>query len=155
MNEINYIPTKWVAMETVGTADVMNNIEQGIVCAYDGINNVKAQVIKNKAYIDECKYTFSKKNIDSNGYYTLPGGLIIQWGTRSVDSGQTTYDEIFDFPLRFPTCCLNLNAMPFGGDDNWDSYCSGHALDASRARIILRGNNASFANKIFWIAIGM
>ena len=39
-----YIPTKWVANETIGTANVMNNIEQGIVGAYDEIDNFKKNI---------------------------------------------------------------------------------------------------------------
>ena len=118
------------------------------------IGSVKNQVAEHKVHIDDYKYAFSKKLINGTGYYTLPGGLIIQWGSRSIASGETTYDEIFNFPIKFPTYCVNLNAMPFGGDNNWDSHCSGHALDATRARIVLRGNNVNFTNKIFWIAIG-
>ena len=40
-----YTPTKWVANETIGTANVMNNIEQGIVGAYDEIERVGSQLL--------------------------------------------------------------------------------------------------------------
>lgn len=130
--------------------DVDNNINNNST----EISNVKAQVTENKTYLDDYKNAFNKKRIDGTGYYTLPGGLIIQWGTESVNSGETTYDRVITFPIKFPSYCVNLNAMPFGGDNNWDSHCSGHALDATRARIVLRGNNTNSTNKIFWIAIG-
>ena len=39
-----YIPTKWVANETIGTANVMNNIEQGIVGAYDKIDEINSKL---------------------------------------------------------------------------------------------------------------
>ena len=42
-----YVPTKWVARETIGTAEVMNNIEQGIVGAYDEMERVNSQLAHN------------------------------------------------------------------------------------------------------------
>ena len=39
-----YTPTKWVARETIGTASVMNNIEQGIVGAYDEIEEINNNI---------------------------------------------------------------------------------------------------------------
>ena len=39
-----YTPTKWVANETIGTANVMNNIEQGIVGAYDKIDEISSKL---------------------------------------------------------------------------------------------------------------
>lgn len=51
-----YIPTKWVANKTIGTANVMNNIEQGIVVAYDEIERVDLQlahITKNHIYLSE------------------------------------------------------------------------------------------------------
>jgi hypothetical protein len=40
-----------------------------------------------------------------NGYQTLPGGFMIQWGQISSisDTGQ-----VFDFPTPFTTACLHL-----------------------------------------------
>lgn len=41
-----YTPTKWVARETIGTASVMNNIEQGIFGAYDEIEKTNTEIVK-------------------------------------------------------------------------------------------------------------
>ena len=39
-----YVPTVWEPGKTVGTADVMNNIENGIVSAYNEINDINLQI---------------------------------------------------------------------------------------------------------------
>lgn len=39
----NYIPTTWVGGKTVGTANVMNNLEQGIGSAHDRLDSVSEQ----------------------------------------------------------------------------------------------------------------
>lgn len=39
----NYTPTAWIGGKTVGTADVMNNIEQGIGLAHDKLDNIGEQ----------------------------------------------------------------------------------------------------------------
>jgi hypothetical protein len=42
------------------------------------------------------------QSIGTNGYVKLPGGLILQWGTKPAG----TADVIITFPLPFPTACL-------------------------------------------------
>lgn len=39
-----YTPTTWIGGKTIGTADVMNNIEQGIVGAYDELKQINSQL---------------------------------------------------------------------------------------------------------------
>lgn len=38
MANITYTPTNWIGGKTVGTADVMNNIEDGILLVYETVN---------------------------------------------------------------------------------------------------------------------
>lgn len=52
----NYVPTTWVGGKTVGTADVMNNIEQGIKNAHIDLNT-----IKNNIDIDGIKVHFPSR----------------------------------------------------------------------------------------------
>ena len=40
----NYNPTKWVEHRTVATANVMNNIEKGIVSAHEKLSEVDSQI---------------------------------------------------------------------------------------------------------------
>jgi len=49
-----------------------------------------------------------QKSLASNGYQYFPGGLLLQWGVSNV-----AYDEtvtIVNFPLSFPSACLNVTA---------------------------------------------
>ena len=39
-----YSPTKWVGGKTIGTADVMNNIEEGIVNAHQKVDALDSQI---------------------------------------------------------------------------------------------------------------
>lgn len=39
-----YTPTTWIGGKTIGTADVMNNMEQGIVGAYDELKQINSQL---------------------------------------------------------------------------------------------------------------
>lgn len=40
MNEYKYTPTTWIGGKTIGTADVMNNIEDGIAKAHERLDNL-------------------------------------------------------------------------------------------------------------------
>ena len=44
MNEYKYTPTTWIGGKTIGTADVMNNIEDGIAKAYERIDDVNSRL---------------------------------------------------------------------------------------------------------------
>lgn len=46
------------------------------------------------------------KSIATNGYYKLPGGLIIQWGRLGTNIGNTT--ALINFPLAFPNACFSV-----------------------------------------------
>ena len=50
------------------------------------------------------------KSLTTNGYQKLPGGLIMQWGTITVNYNDT--DTTGSFPISFPTACLNMTATP-------------------------------------------
>jgi len=48
-----------------------------------------------------------------NGFTNLPNGLMIQWGTALVASGDNTVPTLF--PIAFPNRCLNITATHIGG----------------------------------------
>ncbi|NLI26448.1 MAG: DUF2793 domain-containing protein [Acetobacter sp.] len=50
------------------------------------------------------------------GYWTNPGGWIEQRGTVGSGSGGTTYVQ---FPIAFPTACVDCNAHENNGGGNW------------------------------------
>lgn len=58
------------------------------------------------------------RSIGTNGWVTLPGGLILQWGTISLGGlgqppGSFAGLTPFAFPLAFPTACLSATAITF------------------------------------------
>lgn len=62
MANFNYTPTSWIGGKTVGTAYIMNNIENGIVNAHNILNEHDSQ-IKEKANKNELEV--ERKRIDS------------------------------------------------------------------------------------------
>lgn len=132
----------------------INNVDSKVNSNSTEINSVKTQVTEHKAYLDDYKYAFSKKLIESRGYYTLPGGLIMQWGVLDVPVGNATYDMIFYFYKSFPNHCVNFQCSAHGYDNNWGCNASGHPLDNARGRVVVTNNHTNFANKVYWFAIG-
>ena len=47
----------------------------------------------------------TNQSLATNGYQKLPGGLIIQWGTDTLNSG-----TVITFPIAFPTACVSVTA---------------------------------------------
>ena len=59
----------------------------------------------------------ANQSLNTNGYQKLPGGLIIQWGRRTVgDHGRDYYGNIY-FPIAFPNNVFQVNATlySYGG----------------------------------------
>jgi hypothetical protein len=89
------------------------------------------------------------QSIGTNGYVTLPGGLIIQWGFQSTTGANTT------FPLTFPTNVFSVSATkqqsPAVGTQTQSflvvtASTSGFTVDTSP------GNASKTA--YYWMAIG-
>ncbi|WP_410706928.1 gp53-like domain-containing protein [Citrobacter braakii] len=55
--------------------------------------------------------SFFSRSIESNGYFMLPSGVIVQWGRVTI-SGTTTAH--ITYPIPFPTNRLVLTASPVG-----------------------------------------
>lgn len=55
-----YTPTMWIGGKTIGTADVMNNMEQGIVGAYDELKQINSQLEHNTEYIHDISVNIKK-----------------------------------------------------------------------------------------------
>lgn len=53
MNKYEYTPTTWIGGKTIGTADVMNNIEEGIMKAHEELEEVNSQLEQNMSDINE------------------------------------------------------------------------------------------------------
>ena len=44
MGKYNYNKTNWIGGKTVGTADIMNNLEEGVYQAHEQLKNVNSQL---------------------------------------------------------------------------------------------------------------
>lgn len=106
--------------------------------------------------IDDLKYELGYDQ-HGNGYYILPGGLVIQFGyvTFPANYGSSeTIDFILTFPEPFPNQVISFITSMSGGDDGWDSRVSGYATSTSHARVVIRGLNYAISNTVCWFAIG-
>lgn len=87
------------------------------------------------------------KNLSTNGYQKLPGGLIIQWGTSGSMSGSPYASVSVTFPIPFPTACFSCVAMSTGA-----------GVSVSAASLSTTGftpkNSSDAASPARWIAIG-
>ena len=93
----------------------------------------------------------------TNGYYKLPGGLILQWGyAGNASSGKTT----ITFPAAFPNYCFNAHGCGFQSDGVTKVTVTVHAL--SKTNFSFSGFWANDATAdtnaqrigIYWLAIG-
>ena len=55
----NYNPTKWLGGKTIGTADIMNNIEKGISSAHDRIDVLETNLNEINARLENILATLS------------------------------------------------------------------------------------------------
>jgi hypothetical protein len=107
------------------------------------------------------------RSIGTNGWTTLPGGLILQWGQATMVSitqpiGGYSGLPAITLPLAFPTACLNANAVTFTpGSTNLESYeirLNVEAVSSTQlqlAALRLAGSNASSDMvSVLWQAIG-
>lgn len=90
--------------------------------------------------------------IASAGSYTLPGGLIVKWGTTGTLATDTANNTI-TFPAAFPTACFGVlaNSAVAGGVTGSANYSwSTHTPVAASFKI----DNDGLAAPFFWVAIG-
>lgn len=93
------------------------------------------------------------KTLATNGSYTLPGGLIIKWGT-SITNSTTSPNATVSFSNAFPTACAVCLASPQGANPNTyviqtsSVSASNATFTGSLGTSILSGIGFS------WIAIG-
>jgi hypothetical protein len=84
-------------------------------------------------------------SIISSGYYTLPGGLMIQWGRDSVGTGGLTKT----LPTAFPTAGLVGFAAFNGAVGNNATYVS----NVTTTSIVL-GQTTGVTASLYWVALG-
>ena len=91
-------------------------------------------------------------SITTNGYQTLPGGIIIQWGSLSIADSSTS---AVSFPLTFPN---NVFSVTFGNYGNgggtttfWGAYQITSGPTISGFSVTSHADNT---NTFSWIAVG-
>lgn len=98
----------------------------------------------------------ANKSLSGNGYYKMPGGLILQWGSGTLSGTTNNSTTSVSFPTSFSTSCFF--AVAGMADDGATAGCQ--TLDASfnTTGMTLRvgntgnaGNNSGF----YWFAIGV
>lgn len=86
-------------------------------------------------------------SLSPNGYYTLPGGFMIQWGSLAYD-GSSGYT--ITFPTAFPTTCVSAQiSQP-------QNVSYGYAypiLSISRTNMVL-GSAPGATQTLWWVAFG-
>ena len=79
MNKYEYTPTAWIGGKTIGTADVMNNIEEGIMKAHEELEEVNSQL--------EHIITFDTSDLQNDiENYNKEGKLHIRSGVYHLDN---------------------------------------------------------------------
>lgn len=94
---------------------------------------------------------FNTGGISTPGSYTLPGGLIIKWGTGDTSGGNP---QTITFGAPFPSGIFTAYAVVFGATDGKRSACLG---SFSASSIIVYTGEGSAGNEPFtfsWLALG-
>jgi hypothetical protein len=92
-------------------------------------------------------------SLGTDGYQKLPGGLIIQWGSLTVDYNQAAANG--SFPLQFPSACVCMVATP----SNYSNSGVNTAIVTAKSTTgftIFGDYSASpiFSVPTYWIALG-
>jgi len=92
----------------------------------------------------------SAQSLTQNGYATLNGGLIIQWGYNNDNTNSVT----ITFPIPFPNACLNVMATPEKiGDTNGIGDTIGPSSKPTTTQVTISAVNDS-SRGFYWQAIG-
>lgn len=67
----------------------------------------------------------ANKSLAASGYYKLPGGLILQWGSGTSDANTTT---VINFPIAFSSACYHATVE--GGSDDTNAQDNGPYVSA-------------------------
>lgn len=103
----------------------------------------------NSAYALAESFETPNQRLTGNGYVTLPGGAILQWGANNITAGTTA----IPFPLQFPNLCFSVVVSPYSGIGE-----GAPAFGVSDSPAISRSGFSTYLNgvamTIFWQAIG-
>lgn len=111
----------------------------------------------------------TNKNLATNGYQELPGGLILQWGsfTGTVNSGAGTTNtpmyqgsQSVTFPQPFPNAVVSITATPRDNENIVLEYVNTGGRTLTSFSTLIGGIQnqgtvpASTTITVDWVAIG-
>ena len=97
--------------------------------------------------IENALKSYSGSSIGTSGYQRFPSGLIIQWGTRAMDS--TASPHAVTFPIAFPTACLSVQAQ-----NNSNAFPTLASVLTTTSVQLANGSAGSNAGTAMYFAIG-
>ncbi len=95
-----------------------------------------------------------QNNVAASGYTTLPGGVIMQWGTSAINiSGSST---AVAFPLTFPTAAFSVTFACINTQGNSPSANNIYVKSGTLTTAGFTASNSSSGGTtaIYWMAIG-
>ena len=93
----------------------------------------------------------ARQKIAADGYYRLPGGMLVQWGTVGAIANNSGSNVTF--PLTFDTACLGVFLGGNAKEDSSDIFILQRSLTTSGFRMV-NGGSSSSGPMNFWLAIG-
>lgn len=95
------------------------------------------------------------KDVTGDGYWKLPGGFIVQWGSKT-SSGTSANNAAITFPFEFPTAALRVLTNVSGGgsvDGTFTIQTGAATTTGCQCTTYLNGSKAS-GMVVLWLAIG-
>lgn len=140
-------------LATALNASVFNNVQEEIAGVVEA-----AGITLDGAVYTQLKSALTAgwgmaKSLATNGYATMPGGIILQWG-KATQTGGASFTTT-TFPMAFPTACLHVSATAIG---NAGVNAETTELGVVTATTFQHGNVNSegfgYNATIHWIALG-
>ena len=132
----------------------------------DELENFNDAMTAHKNEVDRFVRQFDTSHLSKNGYYTAPGGLLLQWGVLSVffnnvDSSVGICE--FNTPFKNEVFTLFIDTNAYGEDVNgltasFDLYSIAYTQHLDRFMYeakTISGNTPSGTVYFSWFAIGM
>jgi hypothetical protein len=144
-------PDGATALDANDTGRLMIRTDTGKIKYWNGTEWVT--VTPTIALADLPAFTSSKA---ANGYVTLPGGIIIQWG-KAVEGAEG--QVVVTFPTAFPTACYSITVGVQGdaADDDWAASIASFTTSGATFNLMYIGDGTGHTGTstgIYWMAIG-
>ena len=130
-----------------GDSGTVNSGTTNQICYYasngDVISGASASAILNIL-----GFVTASQSISGTGYYTLPGGLILQWVKQSINSG---FQNDINFPTAFPNNCFGVWAT---GVTNSSGTITAYISTYIQSKSQYATNNSGNVTQAFILALG-